>query len=109
MMIKEVQRVLKTGGIYLVVSYGNPMSRMMHFVGLFQQKRAHLGFEIECLVLKSAKTIRHELEPKESEHFCYICVKRHDADRLAQENWERVMEEILKEETEDHYIEDELE
>ena len=92
-----------------MVSYGNPMSRMMHFVGLFQQKRAHLGFEIECLVLKSAKTIRHELEPKESEHFCYICVKRHDADRLAQENWERVMEEILKEETEDHYIEDELE
>ncbi len=33
MMIKEVQRVLKTGGIYLVISYGNPMSRMIHFVG----------------------------------------------------------------------------
>ena len=32
-MVKEVQRVLKTGGIYLVVSYGYPQARILHLVG----------------------------------------------------------------------------
>lgn len=73
------------------------------------QKRPHLGFEIECLVLKSSKTLKNDFEPKESEHYCYICVKRHDADRLALENWESVMEEILKEESEEHYADEDLE
>ncbi len=60
-------------------------------------------------MLKSAKTVKQDAEPKESEHFCYICVKRHDADRLANENWESVMEEILKEETEFQNAEDDAE
>jgi hypothetical protein len=60
-------------------------------------------------VLKSAKAAKQDAEPKESEHFCYICVKRHDADRLANEHWESVMEEILKEETEFQNAEDDAE
>lgn len=60
-------------------------------------------------MLKSAKTSARDTDPKESEHYCYICVKRHDADRLVQENWERVIEEILKEETEDHLYDEEVE
>ena len=35
------------------------------------------------------------------EHFCYICVKKNDAERLCAQNWERVKEEILKEQSED--------
>ena len=31
-MIKEIQRVLKTGGIYLIISYGQPENRIMHLV-----------------------------------------------------------------------------
>ncbi len=31
-MTKEVQRVLKTGGVYFVISYGAPENRAFHFV-----------------------------------------------------------------------------
>jgi len=31
-MIKEIQRVLKVGGIYLIISYGQPENRVMHLV-----------------------------------------------------------------------------
>ena len=31
-MTKEVQRVLKNGGIYMVISYGAPENRTFHFV-----------------------------------------------------------------------------
>lgn len=32
LMTKEVQRVLKTGGVYLIISYGQPENRVMHLV-----------------------------------------------------------------------------
>lgn len=31
-MTKEVQRVLKNGGVYLVISYGQPENRVLHLV-----------------------------------------------------------------------------
>ncbi len=31
-MLKESQRVLKTGGVYFAISYGKPESRSFHFV-----------------------------------------------------------------------------
>ncbi len=34
-MTKEVQRVLKTGGIYLIISYGQPENRVAHLVRNF--------------------------------------------------------------------------
>lgn len=30
-MMNEIQRVLKTNGIYFVVSYGRPENRLLHF------------------------------------------------------------------------------
>ena len=36
---KEIQRVLKAGGIYLVISYGTPENRMFHFVCIRQSYR----------------------------------------------------------------------
>ena len=41
MMLKESQRVLKTGGTYVVVSYGSPENREPHLT------RAHLSFDIK--------------------------------------------------------------
>lgn len=58
-----------------------------------------MGFEIECLVLKSTKQGKQDSDTKDSEHYCYICVKRHDADRLSDENWQAVIEDIIKEES----------
>lgn len=44
-MVNEVQRILKTGGVYFVVSYGRPETRLVHF------KRKNLSFELSCYVL----------------------------------------------------------
>uniref|UniRef100_A0A7S3JJ88 Methyltransferase type 11 domain-containing protein n=1 Tax=Euplotes harpa TaxID=151035 RepID=A0A7S3JJ88_9SPIT len=40
-MTREVQRVLKTGGYYFVISYGKPENRTLHF------ERKHLNFFVE--------------------------------------------------------------
>mmetsp|Transcript_29956 Transcript_29956/g.45811 ORF Transcript_29956/g.45811 Transcript_29956/m.45811 type:complete len:125 (+) Transcript_29956:262-636(+) len=45
MMMKECQRVLKTGGYYVAVSYGVPENREFHFM------RAHLKFELRTYKL----------------------------------------------------------
>ena len=39
-MTKEVQRVLKNGGIYMVISYGAPENRTFHFVNFLFLKLA---------------------------------------------------------------------
>lgn len=44
-MTKEIQRVLKTGGVYIAISYGKPESRGFHF------ERDHLGFEMKQYIL----------------------------------------------------------
>ena len=45
-MLKECQRVLKTGGIYIAISYGTPSTRDFHFI------RDHLDFKLTILELK---------------------------------------------------------
>ncbi len=34
-MIKETQRVLKTGGVYMIISYGQPENRLFHLVIIY--------------------------------------------------------------------------
>lgn len=45
-MTKEVQRVLKSGGIYMVISYGIPENRVFHF------EREHLALDIKIYTIK---------------------------------------------------------
>ena len=66
-----------------------------------------MSFEIECLVLKNNKSNKVDGEARETEHFCYICVKKNDAEKVCEQNWEKVKEEILKEQSEDLEDEDE--
>jgi ubiquinone/menaquinone biosynthesis C-methylase UbiE len=40
-MLKEVQRVLKPGGVYIAISYGKPENREFHF------EREHLNFSLK--------------------------------------------------------------
>jgi ubiquinone/menaquinone biosynthesis C-methylase UbiE len=44
-MLSEIQRVLKTGGIYMVISYGQPETRTFHFT------REHLDFKVESFTI----------------------------------------------------------
>ena len=67
LMTKEISRVLKTGGIYLVISYGSPEYRLYHF------KRKHLAFDVQVIEIKDKK--RQEV----SSHFAYVCKKLPEA------------------------------
>jgi ubiquinone/menaquinone biosynthesis C-methylase UbiE len=45
-MLKEVQRVLKPGGVYMVISYGLPENRLFHL------EREFLSFDISVFTIK---------------------------------------------------------
>jgi ubiquinone/menaquinone biosynthesis C-methylase UbiE len=47
-MLKECQRVLKTGGYYVAISYGVPQNREFHFM------REHLNFSLKTYSLKKS-------------------------------------------------------
>ena len=99
--LKEVQRVLKTGGIYLLISYGEPDSRMPHLL------REHLSFEINVQCLKKTFYIAN---PQDSEehvgensmllqekiHYVYVCKKKAGADSVCSENFINVYQELEK-------------
>jgi SAM-dependent methyltransferase len=107
-MLMEIQRVLKPGGLYLAISYGGPSTRMLHLVAPAHQKRRHLSFEIECLVLKMSKSEEDSAQDKhDSGHYFYVCVKNADASKKCAQHWESVKEEILKEQSEDPEDEEE--
>ena len=60
-MLKECQRVLKTNGFYIAISYAQPKARELHFI------RSHLKFRLETLELKKM-VFGHE-----TVHWMYIC------------------------------------
>lgn len=45
-MIKEVQRTLKVGGVYMIISYGQPENRLLHL------EREFLDFDISVYTIK---------------------------------------------------------
>ena len=64
-MTKEVQRVLKQGGIYFVISYGRPENRIFHF------EREHLDFDLKQFVLYP-DNCKNEEEKSDKSHFVYV-------------------------------------
>ena len=87
-MTKEVQRVLKTGGHYMVISYGTPDSRLEHF------HWGHLHWDVSHRVVS---------EETENPHYLYLCQKKEGADLICTEKWAEI-ELSLKEEIEDEDI-----
>jgi len=118
-LTKEVQRVLKCGGLYLLISHGNPAIRMLHL------NREHLSFNVECHFLR--KTIRVNLGNQiicsegykdvlslEMIHYAYTCIKKEGADSNSEQNWEDVYKEltrneILEEDDDDGQLDDKSE
>ena len=66
-MTKEISRILKTGGIYFIISYGRPEYRLYHL------ERKHLAFDVKVVEINSKK------EKEVSSHFAYICKKLPEA------------------------------
>jgi ubiquinone/menaquinone biosynthesis C-methylase UbiE len=86
-MTREVQRVLKPGGFYFVISYGRPENRTMHFL------RSHLDFKTDVgeVYPIEAKTAA---EKKSKMHFTYTCTKG-DNSIEADSNWKTVEEALV--------------
>jgi ubiquinone/menaquinone biosynthesis C-methylase UbiE len=61
--LKEVQRVLRVGGKFFLVSTGDPEKRMHHL------KRSNLRFEVEVAEVK------RKTDDCEVTHYVYICTK----------------------------------
>jgi ubiquinone/menaquinone biosynthesis C-methylase UbiE len=57
-MTKEIQRVLKAGGIYMIISYGQPENRVFHL------EREHLSLDISIYTIKKEN---NEGEPGEKD------------------------------------------
>lgn len=61
-MLKEVQRVLKTGGVYMIISYGPPDNRLFHL------ERSHLKLDISVYSIK--KDYKDDLDDSDFEKVC---------------------------------------
>ena len=85
-MIKEVQRVLKVGGYYMIISYGTPEYRLMHL------KRKFEKFKIE--ILKIEKDFDEE-EGYDSYHYIYLCQKLEGADDASKQFFDETIEELI--------------
>lgn len=82
-----MQRVLKEGGNYFVVSYGKPDNRLIHF------QRENLSFDIKHCTLPT----KGEENEEEKTHHIYLCKKKSNANELHKKNWKKVEEELKKE------------
>lgn len=67
LMTKEISRILKTGGIYFIISYGRPEYRLFHL------QRKHLAFDIKVIEIKDKNG------NDDTVHFGYICTKLPEA------------------------------
>ena len=106
-MTKEISRVLRTDGIYLILSFGKPEDRIIHL------QREHLSFEIKiCEITKNhLKKGNNNNQVEEngdlnenignkSIHYAYVCRKLPDANEKLQ-NFDMVyakLEEFVKKE-----------
>ena len=86
-MIKEVQRVLKVGGYYMIVSYGTPEYRMLHLNRKFEK------FKIE--ILKIEKDFVEE-DGYDKHHYIYLCQKLEGADEISQKYFAKTIDELIK-------------
>ena len=88
-MLKEVQRTLKDEGYYVIISYGKPENRIIHL------ERPHLDFEIQVYTIK--KDIEENPDLNKT-HYVYICQKKKDANKVAEQNYDFVVYDLEQQE-----------
>ena len=87
--MKECQRVLKKGGHYFALSFGNPEARAHHFQSDFLS------------VTNFQYTIKEDGAPADKEHYLYVWKKKADADRVSAANFDRWLRKEQGEESEE--------
>jgi ubiquinone/menaquinone biosynthesis C-methylase UbiE len=99
-MIKEVQRVLKVGGYYMIISYGTPDNRVLHLNRKFEK------FNIE--IIKIEKDYIEE-EGYDSYHYIYLCKKLEGADEISNKYFDETIKSLIEQQKrEDEGEEEEL-
>ena len=99
-MLHEVQRVLKPGGYYFMVSYGEPESRIFHL------EREFLSFDISYY--KKTNYVKEPAcdssegssgsEEKVKVNHIYVCQKLPDANEVADKYYKFCIEQLKEDE-----------
>ena len=76
-MLAEVQRVLKTGGVYIIISYGSPDKRLPHV------QRPHLAFDVEQFVMRQPSDQPGKPDSVDSSHAGTLLLRLRQATRFA--------------------------
>ena len=87
-MLKEIQRVLKIGGYYMVISYEEPDNRLIHL------NRKFLKFKIDTIKLKEnyGKGVKNDFI------YIYLCEKLEGADEASEKFYEETIKELIAQE-----------
>ena len=96
-MTREISRVLKTSGIYFIISYGKPENRILHL------ERDHLAFDIHFYSIKKENDGNNEHEHEhvhEQVHYGYICTKKPEAKENLN-NFDLVYDQLERDELEE--------
>ena len=86
-MIKEIQRVLKVGGYYMIISYEEPDYRMMHLT------RKFLKFNVEVIKIEQKSGNGYD-----NYHYIYLCKKLEGADEISEKYFDEVIKELIEQE-----------
>ncbi|EPR60872.1 methyltransferase, putative [Toxoplasma gondii ME49] len=69
-MLREVSRILAPGGVYIVVSYGQPNFRLSHL------QREEYGWSVTMKTIqKPSINVQAPIDEKDNVHYVYICKK----------------------------------
>jgi len=88
-MLREIQRVMKVGGVYIAISYGDPESRLFHFEREFlswdikQYKLYYKDDEEKPEDSEDTKADKPAEEQAPKIHYIYVCTKKKDADKIS--------------------------
>jgi ubiquinone/menaquinone biosynthesis C-methylase UbiE len=88
-MIKEVQRVLKVGGYYMIISYGSPENRVIHLERKFED------FDVQIYSIKNNYI---EDDEYDKVHYIYLCKKLKGADEASKFFFEETLKELERQE-----------
>lgn len=68
-MVREMQRVLKPGGVYIVISHGSPENRL----GYLRRPKQGLVWNVESMVVPKPVLAGFEEDEHHKSHYFYTC------------------------------------
>ena len=86
-MLKEIQRVLKVGGFYMIISYEEPESKMIHL------NRKFLKFKVETIKLE-----QKDEKGKDNYNYIYLCQKLEGSDEVSKKFFDETINELIEDE-----------